>query len=237
MRKIKQISLVLVFVCCTMISHAQDTAITNPFNVDTIFSLLDVNLMPNGILIDRLAGENPLVLYDGSCNDCHTNDQSFRQLMLDLQTCRFANNTFLLDYDDVYQNYVEHNKAVPLQIVNILYDKIRDDAFSENLLQATDSLLDEGSNTSESPYNSYRFLAFRVANNIFLQGISFVIDSNFYLSNDPSFIISKIEIDFGDGQGFQEVTFGTPMTPSYDDYTPNYNGKTAITAIKNSLTS
>jgi hypothetical protein len=218
MRKIKQISLVLVFVCCTMISHAQDTAITNPFNVDTIFSLLDVNLMPNGILIDRLAGENPLVLYDGSCNDCHTNDQSFRQLMLDLQTCRFANNTFLLDYDDVYQNYVEHNKAVPLQIVNILYDKIRDDAFSENLLQATDSLLDEGSNTSESPYNSYRFLAFRVANNIFLQGISFVIDSNFYLSNDPSFTISTIEIDFGDGQGFIEVNFGQTISPDYSGF-------------------
>lgn len=168
MHKIKLLAIAFFSVFCLARSHAQVTVVDSLFNADTVFSQLDVGLITSGILIDRLGSESSIGLYNGSCNDCFTNDVSFRQVMLNLQMCRFANNAYLLGYDSIYQEHMQQNKAVPIQIVNILYNKIRDSAFSNNLLVLNNGLLDEGANTSQSPYDSYRFLACHVADNMVL---------------------------------------------------------------------
>ena len=95
------------------------------FNVDSLFQLLDTSLISTGILIDKVPTGTNLDLYDGTCNDCVMEPQNFEQMLLNFKQASFQENDFL---DSTYERYKEHlsnNRAVPVQIANILYNKFK----------------------------------------------------------------------------------------------------------------
>ena len=85
-----------------------------------------------------------------------------------------------------------------------------------NLIDTTGGLPQEGNNTSESPYYTKRFVGLAVPVQLRPQGLSFTLDSSFYLSNEGT-PASQIQIDLGDGQGYRSIAFGQTLNPQYGE--------------------
>jgi len=211
-----KITLFILSLMLTGIILRGQTVQQTSFNVDSLFQQLDTSLISTGILIDKVPTETNLDLYKGSCNDCVMEPETFEQMLLNFKQASFQENKFLDSTYERYQEHLSNNREVPIQVANILYNKIKDYAVDSNLLEDNNGILDEGNNTSESPYETKRFVGLAVPVKLRPQGLSFSLDSSFYLSNEGS-TPSQIQIDFGDGQGYQNIAFGQTLTPQYGE--------------------
>jgi len=180
----RKITLFTVSLLLTGLALRGQTVQQSSLNVDSLFQLLDTNLISTGILIDKVPTETNLDLYDGTCNDCVLETQTFKQMLLNFRQARFQSNEYLDSTTEQYQEYLSNNRAVPIQMANVLYNKVKDYALDSNLLEYNNGLIDEGDNTSESPYWDRRFVGLSVPVKLRPQGLSFTLDSSFYLSND-----------------------------------------------------
>jgi len=111
---------------------------------------------------------------------------------------------------------------VPIGILNMNYNLIKDSALINNLLVIQDSVLHDGPNTSESPYTTHRcFLAAALIDDCPLASVTFLLRDDYLFENTGEEVMNYI-IDFNDGQGPQ-------ILDPNDDYTVEYS----TTGVKN----
>ncbi|NLE31719.1 MAG: hypothetical protein GX619_01660, partial [Bacteroidales bacterium] len=104
---------------------------------------------------------------------------------------------------------------VPIGILNMNYNLIKDSALINNLLVIQDSVLHDGPNTSESPYTSHRcFAAAALIDDCPLASVTFLLRDDYLFENTGEEVMNYI-IDFNDGQGPQ-------ILDPNDDYTVEY---------------
>lgn len=212
----RKITLFLAGLLLSGLNLQSQTIQHTTFNVDSLFQLLDTSHIATGILIDKVPTGINLDLYDGTCNDCVMEPGLFEQMMLNFKQASFQENNFLDSIDERYQDHLSNNRAVPIQIANIVYNKFKEYALDNNLIDTTSGLPQEGANTTESPYYTKRFVGLAVPVQLRPQGLSFTVNSSFYLSNDGT-APSEIQIDLGDGLGYRSVAFGQTLTPQYGE--------------------
>lgn len=219
----KRITIALGFVLLFFISYGQVvTAEEATEEIEAIFERLDRNLITTGILIDRVPNQNSnLGDYDGSCRECVVEPKKFQQFLLDLKTSVFTGNKYLDNVQENYQTYLSENKAIPIQISNILYNKFKSSALDSNYLDTSEGVFDEGINRSSSPYDTKRFVGLCIPDAYYANGITFTLNQDFYLSNDGG-TIENIEIDFGDGVGYRSLAFNQSVSPDYKNITGNF---------------
>tara|TARA_R110001592_G_scaffold162584_1_gene395876 strand:+ start:1448 stop:2125 length:678 start_codon:yes stop_codon:yes gene_type:complete len=206
--------------------HAQST---DTLSAEVLFSQLDTSRIPTGILMDKVLAAGPNFYHSDGENPEAPTLGGFATLDNLWLLCQGAVQDTpvprTLTLVDSVRSYIAREGNYPVVLADFNYNRIDSLALQDSLLTLQDSVLIDGPDLSSSPYQTHRFINANVLDSFYVNSASFVFKPEFYFSNTG--MPQNIEIDFGDGQGFRAVTFGTPITPAYGDNTANYNGKTA----------
>ncbi len=196
-------------------------------------SKLDNAIIPSNILLDRALPTSPIDDYSGSGTVLTGTFTEWSNLFFEQMngTAGGYNMDAWLALDKAYLHSVRDEEIVPILIQNMKYTKVNAQAISNGLLYEQDSFLVE--NTSYKSqiiaaneaqreqlianlYTTHRtFASSTVYGRIHGNSITFELDSNFYFSNIKNETIETVEIDFGNGTGYQFVDWNTPITVTY----------------------
>lgn len=207
---------------------------TDTLSVEILYSQLDTSRISTGILMDKVLPAGPHFYSSNGVNPEAPVLGCFAALdnlwLLRQGTVKDTLMPKTLTLVDSARSYIAREGNYPIILVDYNYNLIDSLALQDSLLTLQDSVLIDGPDFSISPYQTHRFIIANVLDSFFVNTASFVFEPEFYFSNTS--VPQEVEIDFGDGQGFRVVTFGVPLTPSYDDFTPDYDGKTATMKVR-----
>jgi len=104
---------------------------------------------------------------------------------------------------------------VPIGILNMNYNLIKDSALINNLLVIQDSVLHDGPNTSESPYTTHRcFAAAALIDDCPLEEMTFFVSDDYLFENTGEDVLYYV-IDFDDGNGARILDPNEEYTVEY----------------------
>jgi hypothetical protein len=114
-----------------------------------------------------------------------------------LKACNMPN---LQAVSGIISNHIAQSK-VPIGVINLKYNLIKEYAFEENLLDYYDEYFWDGSNLSELPYTEGRnFMASVLINKVQSLSHTFILDENLFFTETGE-QIQYLNIDFDDGNG------------------------------------
>lgn len=172
---------------------------------DSIYIHLDTTRLSTKILYDKIL---PLVStnytsFTGAVDTISISENEWMQLYLELN-CAHLKHRNILDFMSMYDSVTSIIKqgTVPIGVINLKYNTIKDYAFADNLLQESGQYVLDGTNLSENPYNESRcFAACALKDTINNFSVSFCLDENLtFIENNEQ--IQFYEIDFDDGNGY-----------------------------------
>lgn len=187
-----------------------------------IMQPLDKNQIPTGFLEEYGCPMLPMATFNGTLTDSNRMDMHlWRTLYFQLQTgwTRTTSNPLpaITTVNTTIKNNSNDTILIPLLIGN--YDVVKSNAFSSNLLSYNSSTkqVNDVSGRPESPYDTKNLFAASPLKNQTVRGTeTFVIKSD-AIWNNTGKTITQLQINFSDGNGFQTMTIGTPVTVSYTD--------------------
>lgn len=190
---------------------AEDTVcvITNEHynnNPARYLQYIDSSKIPTGILIDRVKFRKDIGDFDGKSR-VKTCDYSIWKRLYN--NCKFASND-----SSLFQNAKEmrlkavsmvtsENNMVPIGLINLKYNKLKLNALTDGRVSENDSSLDVLDLSYDILKQKRLFAATTFENQIYGDEINFFISPDFYITND-TIKITKIEIDFGNGEGYKQ---------------------------------
>jgi len=229
LRKITVFTVMLLAAVLGALAQSTDT-----LSAQVLFSQLDTSRIPTGILMDKVLAAGPHFYHSDGGNPEAPTLGGFATLdnlwLLRQGAVKDTPVPNTLTLVDSTRSYISRQGHYPVVLADFDYNLIDSLAVQDSLLTLQDSVLIDGPDVSVSPYHTHRFINANVLDSFYVNSASFVFEPDFYFTNTG--MPQAVEVDFGDGQGFRSVTFGTPLMPSYDDYTPNYNGKTATMTVR-----
>lgn len=198
-----------------------DTSTTQKL-LQYIMQPLDKNQIPTGFLEEYGCPMLPMTTFNGTLTDSNSIDMHlWRTLYFQLQTgwTRTSSNplTVITTINNTIKNNSGDTVLVPLLIGN--YNTVKSNAFSSNLLSYNSSTkqVHDVPGRPQSPYDLKNLFAACPLRKETVTGTeTFIIKSNTTWNNTGK-TINQLQIDFANGQGFQTVTIGTPITVSYSD--------------------
>jgi hypothetical protein len=217
--------LVIIILFCSNILLGQlNDAFKNEIN--HIFEHVDRSFVTTGYLEDYGINFTDVANYNGVLSDTNYIDyREWETLYLSLfsfQFNSFGNFPFPVDVYDQVLTEIEQKNLDSLGIpVNVLaglhwrYEKFKEDAVSSNLVQIYNNQIYDVQGRSSSPYEIKDAFAV-VPYNSRLFGAShyFTFPSALFYSN-TGFSIQSIQVDFGNGNGFQFISTGEMVPVSY----------------------
>ena len=133
---------------------------------------------------------------------------------------------------DVYMDAADDailNGVIPITVSAFRYHKMDEDGLEDGLFSYTGGLLYDVPNRPSNPYlEKTTFFASSVVNMTADATTSFQIPSELYLSNFTETVL-LIEIDLGDGTGYQPILFDQVVTANYSDLTESKEVKVRFT--------
>ena len=207
---------------------------TDTLSAEVLFSQLDTGRIPTEVLMEKVLPAGPDFYFNDGENPEAPALDAFAVLdNFSLLREGAVGDTVVPEIltllDSAHQHLIK-KESYPVVIADFDYNLIDSLALVDSLLTLNDSVLVDGPNFSNNPYQTHRFLNAAVLDSIYINTASFVFDQNFYFSNTG--MPDSLEINFGDGQGFREVNMGTAISPDYGEYTPNYNGQKATLSVR-----
>ncbi len=196
-------------------------------------SKLDNTIIPSNVLLDRAMPTSPIADYSGSGTVLTGTFTEWSSIFFEQMNGTAGGYTMdaWLAQEKAYLHRVRDEEIVPIIIQNMKYAKVSTQAITSGLLYEQDSFLIEKetyknaiANANDNQrkqlianlYTTHRtFAASTVYGRIHGNSITFALDSNFYFSNIKDEIIESVEIDFGNGTGYQYVEWNTPITVAY----------------------
>lgn len=185
--------------------------------IDSIFQNLNYAKQTSNYLFDRIPGAISGFEFLNGKNDSIINVDSWLQSYFELK--HFAEITpSVFPSFIVLQNGIDSansNNIIPFGIININYNRIKEDAFSSGMLYVQNEQLYENFTLPDSPYEYKKiFLAAPLNNDPIHSPVVFRFDSSMYFSHGQDTIL-HFEIDFGDGNGNRIVYFGDQIIINY----------------------
>jgi len=179
---------------------------------------------PSGILLNRVPGISKTREMDGTLGTPVINTDEWLSIY-DAVYWSFVNRpTGFLHITDFYEqimnvkveNFAFDNASViPLGIIHFDYHDLKSNAVTDNLIGFNQQLKGFVNTSSISPFDEKTVFAASPMD-IAITGpvVHYVLDAIFLKTNVVA-NISAIEIDFGDGAGLQQVSFGNVYTINY----------------------
>jgi hypothetical protein len=187
------------------------------------YDYLDTTRISTGVLYNKVIPYSSFMDYTGTNDTVVSSSENWYQLYFELYNAHLGTPAMpdILALTDSVQAELNAFR-VPIGILTMNYNLIKDSALINNLLVIQDSVLHDGPNTSESPYTSHRcFVAAALIDDCPLASVTFLLRDDYLFENTGEEVMNYI-IDFNDGQGPQ-------ILDPNDDYTVEYS----TTGVKN----
>lgn len=207
--------LLLIAVCFIYsISLCQDGASTKIineelFDVENRFGQLNQAEITSGNLINRsFVFSNHASFYKDSIST--NNYGGWQQLYLEVFNGYYnTSNQVSLDTLKSRIKQQKENDITPILIMDLEYQQLKSTAIEDSLIYEENGIYKDVLTRIENPYETKRIVSFAPAtNSIYKNNYTFLVSKNFFFTNqtnDPQ----SIEIDFGDGNGYQVVNWET----------------------------
>ncbi|MBN1115798.1 MAG: hypothetical protein JXA77_01230 [Bacteroidales bacterium] len=187
-----------------------------------IFDHLDPGKVPTGILYDKVYPTSNVHQFDGSSITNTMTEDQWNLIYSELLMAHFDYSTIpeLREFQEIINDFEKQNK-VPVCIMNVEYNRIKDNALDDNLLEFLNNQLYEVPDPSESPYQAKRYFSafisqLNAGDSNESDQVTFILDTSLYISNTTD-IIQKIDIDFGRGKKYRNLRFGSEINVKYSD--------------------
>jgi hypothetical protein len=192
-------------------------------------SKIDTNKIKSKILIDRSLYSSLLLNVNGTSKVTAISSGEWASIYENLRrSC--SDSASFPDPKKIETTGIEmkkKNSAYPLAIINVDAKRIKESAIINSEFSQEADFLKDIKATTNSFENIRVFAGTSIFSNIFGDDIKFILPSNFIFSNTKD-LISKIEIDFGNGLGFQNVNKDEIISVHY----PNTNNEFIEIKIK-----
>ena len=176
-------------------------------------TLLAGTTTPSGILYDRVLPLSGIERFDGRSGRFAAGMTLWAQIYDELR--RAADESPLEPFRAFRADALRSagTGRVPVAMLNIHYDRIREDAFERGLLAVRGDRIEE---TGANPYREARAFAACALRGYTHRGtrVVFSFDGRWYVSNDAA-ALRSLEVDFDDGAGARVVTPGSDAAVSY----------------------
>ncbi|NQY11530.1 MAG: T9SS type A sorting domain-containing protein [Flavobacteriales bacterium] len=195
-------------------------------NPASYLSKIEVKNIETGLLIDRTYYKDDLFDYAG-VGEVITSDFNM-----------WVSNYHIISESGIYGEVFpklsliqeiarlerEYSNVNRLAIIFTKFNRIRKEALdNKELVQGADFLLDVGS--SSKSYSTERFVSSSVFSQVITGNeLEFMIDELSFFTNVFDESITSMEIDLGDGFGFQEFSFGQTIVGHYGSSNENVMG-------------
>lgn len=186
-----------------------------------LFAPLDKSQVPTQYLEEYGVRLLPLRFFTGTAlTDTNRTDMAtLRYLRTTLASARVAGADTLPDVPTLNARLsaatASGGGAIPLVVQYMPYASIRPDALQNNLLAVQNGQVLDVPGRSQSPYRTNVLFAAAPARRDAPTGsVAFVFRRNLYLSGNGT-LPTSIELDFGDGRGYQAATWGQPLRTTY----------------------
>ncbi len=197
------------------IDYQQESSTTNEQDIDQIFQHLDKTGVTTGVLYDRSAAVTSLYKF----NELNP-DTSYYQLHLQAYSELYHatySNTGLLN-PEVMQKVAEYNfsnNLIPMGVINYQYNVLDTNATQDNLIYESGELLYDVTGRSRVPWwgRQTTMISPLVIETTQLAA-DYYFGAEFWLQNGSK-TIKTLQVDFGDGSGYQTVTVGATVSVSY----------------------
>lgn len=220
----KQLWLFIIFCAFTFSSLAQDEINTEFINrMNYVFSPLEKNRVPNGLLLDYAMEFVDLKSYNGVLTDTNkVNAGLLRDMYATIAMSAIHTNAggiYSPDYVDSIWQLQRQPGIITLSGLYYNYARLRDDALNSGLITVSnDQVYDRYVNgVWQNPYQTETVFAMSPPLHAY-SGKSFqvVLPSNLWFTNNAS-TVSSIAVDFNDGVGYRTITTNQSINISYAD--------------------
>jgi len=201
-------------------SCQQSDEIQDIFN--RIFNKINKVEINTGYLFEKTIHQVPFLSFDGSQDSICLKQDNWKNIYIELFNSNVGNGKLLPIYDSVIQQVMNnYSKGInPLIIFNYDYNKIKDNAFTDQLLDTLKGEIIDNPLRVITPYESKTLFAASPAYYQFGFGeVTFKLTKEFFFSNKDT-IFPEMEIDFQDGQGFKFVQWDEEIKINYSDTIP-----------------
>lgn len=213
----------LLFSVNSLVKAQNETHTAFSTQMNTIFSTLEKNRVPHGLLQDFAFDFAELSNYNGVLTDTNMVSRDIlRDIYSTIVMSAIHNNAGILKSPDEIDSLWQIQRQpgiITLGGVYYNYSRFRDNALTANLLTLTSNKFYDKyvSGVWQNPYQTEAVFAMSPPRNEY-RGSSFkvVMPANLWLTNNSSGI-SNIAVNFGDGSGYRTITPGTEMNVIYPD--------------------
>ncbi|MEJ7779322.1 MAG: alpha/beta fold hydrolase [Daejeonella sp.] len=182
---------------------------------DSCLSYLDKSGITTGILYDRVYPFAALAIFNENYADTSSYSH-FIQGYNELYNAAYSNSGMLAteSFDQQISGKLKAG-IYPVSILNYKFNYLDTMSVEDNLITTSGLLMFDVANRPRSPYiERLLTLAAVLTDTITASAAYFELPSSFYLNNTGN-VISTVDIDFGDGSGFHQLTIGQGISINY----------------------
>lgn len=188
--------------------------------IDLVFANLNKTQIPTGFLEEYGVALARFQPFNGILSDSNKVDiATWRKVYATLYTARI-NGANPLDSLGGVNNTIENTETtfasmLPVPILYADYNTIRADAITANLLSASNNQLYDVPSRTQSPYASRKLFVATPTIGYARTGSPQVLFKPELFYNHSSKTLNFINVDFGDGRGYLNAVWNTPLTGAY----------------------
>jgi hypothetical protein len=200
---------------------ATDTIYANSWEEsrERTFGLLPKTHYPSGYLLNQGIFSLRTLLADGKLNDSTFNMLDWYAVQNAVRSSYYTPDSLktYLEIDSLKEDYIAKNDVLPWGLIDMNIHRIRDSALIDGSLIVKEYRLEELTDDLSKIYFSSRlFCAAPLNLDVYTFNPTFILKSDFIISNNTSGIIS-IEIDAGDGLGYRAITIDIPFSVDFTE--------------------
>ncbi len=187
---------------------------------DSVFKHVSLDSLKTNYFLDKALITASPAIFDGSLSDSNQVDHflwrrlygTLARAMVDTLTDTIPRLDSILSFAKT----IEQNGQIPLMILDMNYDKLRDDAIAEGLIEIQGSELWDVNARADDPFETENMFAATTAafysdTNV----VQFVLPTELFISNRGK-TIDFIRVNFDDGQGWNTIALNVVEVITYD---------------------
>ena len=194
-------------------------------------SKINPNLIPSDILVDRVPFDDLILNVNGKdkVTTLAVNDwvRIYNELKYANSDTSYMGN--MAEIEKFVGLYYEQDMTYPIGILDFSFNKVEKAAIDRGDLVENDDFLDARRSKASSFSNQRAVVASCLSHNIYGDNINFIVNGFFYSNNIKDQTLQSVEIDFGNGEGFQQVNLGETINVSYSSASEYIQIKTKLT--------
>lgn len=181
-------------------------------------SKIDTNKIKSKILIDRSSHNSLILNVNGSNKVTSITSGNWGSIYENLRNASTDTSLFLSlsKVDNLGLEIKKTGNAYPLALLNVDFKRIKESAITKGEFSQESDFLKDIKASSNSFENIKAFAGASLLANIFGDDVKFILPKKFIFNNTKE-VIHNIEIDFGNGLGFQTVSIDQPITIHYSN--------------------